>query len=943
MGAGDRVRFQVQCGIRLNLVVKMPLTRLPRALALALLVVASLVAASAQSRQPWPPGLQPVSDSTAPLSPQDEMKTFFMQPGYHVELVASEPLVQDAVAMDWDPDGRLWVVEMPGYMIDIQATNEHAPIGRIVVLEDVNDDGKMDRRTVFADRLILARAIKVLNQGVLVGEPPYLWLLRDTNGDMQADSKVQVTDRYGRLEANVEHNANSLMWGMDNWMHTSEVDMLLRVKDGKFEVQRTLSRGQWGVSQDDAGRIYRNTNESSLHVDLVPERYFMRNPNLVRTRGSYESLAGDNREVNRVWPVRPTPGVNRGYQTGVLKSDGSLANFTSVSSPTVYRGDRLPAPLYGNVFVTEPAGNLVSRITLRDDGETLRAAKPYENAEFLASTDERFRPVYLSNAPDGTLYLIDLYRGIIQHKGYITEYLRDRIVSKQLAAPTGFTRIYRVMHHTTRRDRRPSLSRASAATLVTTLSHPNGWRRDTAQRLLVERGEKTAAPALKRLATSTGADPRPRLHALWTLDGMDAIDVPTVIHALSDPSRDVRASALRISERWLSDPASPVQAAVLARLEDKDWAVRQQLAATLGELPRGVGLPALATLIERSADDPITLDAAVSGLRGSETAMLTRLLMNATETSQRAIALSVLSATATRGAQDAAVQTILQWVAEPARAVWQRSALLRGAEVALLNTALPTAPVVRPAARPAPPPAPAAAAPAPCPTCPGARGGPGGASAFPTPAAAPAPAAAAPPPSVVPAGALPPSQGGRGGGPALRLSREPALVAVAASTTDELAARASRVLARIEWPGKPGVTAITPLSAEEQRRFDAGREVYASVCAACHQLDGRGRSDVAPALVGSVLALGPPEVGARILLHGKEGSVGLMPPLGASFSDEQVASVLTYIRREWGQAASPVAPALVKQVRDGSVGRTRPWTSDELLRLSGVAGAGGAP
>ena len=271
------------------------------------------------------------------------------------------------------------------------------------------------------------------------------------------------------------------------------------------------------------GRVYRNTNESALHVDLVPTPYYGRNPNLLRTRGSYESLEGDDREVNTVWPVRPTRGVNRGYQTGILRADGTLAAFTSVNSPVVYRGDRLPAELYGNVFVAEPAGNLVSRIIVEDDGASLEARKAYDNAEFLASTDERFRPVYLSNAPDGTLYIVDMYRGIIQHKGYITEYLRDQIVQRTLEPPIGLGRIYRVMHDSTRRDRKPALSTASPAKLVETLSHPNGWWRDTAQRLLVERGDKTVVPALKTLAEGA-PEPRTRLHALWTLDGIDSLE-----------------------------------------------------------------------------------------------------------------------------------------------------------------------------------------------------------------------------------------------------------------------------------------------------------------------------------------------------------------------------------------------------------------------------------
>src|SRR5262245_30658959 len=194
--------------------------------------------------------------SDAPvLSPADEMKTFRLAPGYRVELVASEPMVEEPVALDWDQEGRLWVVEMLGYMQDLTATIEREPIGRVSVLEDVDNDGKMDKKTVFLDRLVLPRAIKVLDRGVLIGEPPNLWFARDTNGDLRADTKDLVTNTFGRLEANVEHNANTLLWAMDNWIHTSETDVYLRERQGKFEVAKTLARGQWGASQDDYGRI----------------------------------------------------------------------------------------------------------------------------------------------------------------------------------------------------------------------------------------------------------------------------------------------------------------------------------------------------------------------------------------------------------------------------------------------------------------------------------------------------------------------------------------------------------------------------------------------------------------------------------------------------------------------------------------------------------------
>ena len=261
--------------------------------------LAVAVGYAAQTGKSWPPGLQQVPEESPPISPEEALKKFYMPPGYRVELVASEPLIQDPVMIDWDGEGRMWAVEMPGYMPDINAKGEHEPIGKVVVLEDTNNDGRMDKRTVFQDGFVLARWLKVLDRGVLVAEPPNLWLLQDTNGDLRADRKELVTSQYGRKEANVEHNANSLLWALDNNIYTSEIDIDLRLKNGKFDVRKTLSRGQWGITQDDAGRIFRNTNESALHVDIIPAHYYMRHPNLLRTRGSYESLTGPERPAQR--------------------------------------------------------------------------------------------------------------------------------------------------------------------------------------------------------------------------------------------------------------------------------------------------------------------------------------------------------------------------------------------------------------------------------------------------------------------------------------------------------------------------------------------------------------------------------------------------------------------------------------------------------------------
>ena len=288
----------------------------------------------------WPPPVRKTPEKAPVLSPEEAKKTLVLPPGYRAELVASEPLVIDPIAIDFDADGRLWVLEMPGFMSGPGGANTRDPINNVVVLEDANNDGVVDRRTVFADKLVLPRALKVLATGVLVGEPPNLWLMKDTNGDLRADTREVVSNTYGRTTGSIEHNANSLYWAIDNVIYTSEHDWHLRLKNGKFETLPTLSRGQWGASMDDAGRIYRNFNDAPLFVDFVAAHYYTRNPNLARTRGLYDPLI--SREQSVIWPIRPTRGVNRGYRDQFFRSDDTSVTIQGVGAPVIYRGDRLP-------------------------------------------------------------------------------------------------------------------------------------------------------------------------------------------------------------------------------------------------------------------------------------------------------------------------------------------------------------------------------------------------------------------------------------------------------------------------------------------------------------------------------------------------------------------------------------------------------------------------
>ena len=271
--------------------------------------------------------------------------------------------------MDMDADGRLWVVEMRGFMPDFEGTGEDAPVGQVVVLEDTDDDGRVDKRTVFLDGLVQPRTVKVLEHGVLVIAPPQLSSPGTPTVISKADGREVLRSDVGVKGGNPEHSPNSLMWGLDNWLHTSEHAADFRWTRAGLEIAKTLSRGQWGISMDDTGRVFRNWNDDPLRVDYLPGR--APRPQPIGGAHARRLRTGDRRP--RGLGGAADPGGNRGYRDGVLRADGTLAVFHAAGTPTVYRGDRLPAELRGNVFVTEPAGNLVRRYV---DEEAPTAGSP---------------------------------------------------------------------------------------------------------------------------------------------------------------------------------------------------------------------------------------------------------------------------------------------------------------------------------------------------------------------------------------------------------------------------------------------------------------------------------------------------------------------------------------------------------------------------------------
>ncbi|HWV58994.1 MAG TPA: HEAT repeat domain-containing protein, partial [Longimicrobiales bacterium] len=658
-------------------------------LALGGIAVAGIAACVARS-QPEPELQQPAwvgyqlppGSPTAPvLYPEEALTTFRLPEGFRIELVAAEPLVQDPVRADFDPDGRLWVVEMTGYMTDFYDAGAAEPTGRIAVLEDLNGDGVMDRRTVFLDSLVLPRTIAILERGVLVAAPPYLWLARDTTGDLRADVRELVRDDYGDPAGNVEHNANGLLWGIDNWLHNANYAGQIRARPDGFEFRRTPSQGQWGISMDEYGRLYRNSNEDPLRTDLVPSHYALRNPAQQSLRGVHERLTPNL----PVWPIHKTPAINRGYRPQTMRPDSTLAHYTAAGAPTAYTGSAFPAEYRQQVFIAEPVGNLVGRVVVEDGPNGIPRAVRVdpEGTDFLASTDERFRPVNLTNGPDGALYVIDMYRGIIQHRFYITGFLEQQIMSRGLEQPTGLGRIYRIVHESSPRPEPVRLSGLRPAELVELLAHPNGWHRITAQRLLVERGDRSVAPALRDMLARS-ADDRARLHALWTLEGLGEANLDAIRTALADASPHVRAAAVRIAEPWLSEPGHPVVAAVTALRDDESFMVRRQLALSAGVLPPAQRETVLAEIVERHGTDPLMPDLVISGLAGLEAQFLERLLERQEPQLEAQLAPTIqsLAALLIRTRNLAAVQSIMAAATDESRPRWQRLALFAGARSA---------------------------------------------------------------------------------------------------------------------------------------------------------------------------------------------------------------------------------------------------------------------
>ena len=809
------------------------------------------------------------------LTPEEALRSFKLAPGIKLELAAAEPLVQEPVALTFGPDGRMWVVEMRGYMPDLDGTGEDAPVGRIVVLTDRNGDGRYDDSQVFVDQLVLPRAIALVGDGALVGAPPELLFLRDTDGDGKADKREIIATDYGvRVDpkrphlANPERAPNSLLWAFDNWIYSAAYTKKFRYVNGAWETGGTMFRGQWGLTQDDFGRFYYGSNSDSLRVDVIHSEYLQRNPHYARLGGTNVNGA----ENQLVWPARVNPGINRGYRPEMLR-DGKLKEFTAACGWWVYRGDLMPE-LAGNLFVAEPSANFVRRTILTTENGTVRGRNAYadQQQEFIASTDERFRPVGFATGPDGALYIVDLYRGVLQHRISLTSYLRKQSEDRKLADPQHLGRIYRVVP-VNRSAPRPAAAPPprTNAEWVERLAHPNAYWRETAQRILVERRDASVTPAIRELALRS-PQPFARVQALRTLDGIGALERDQIASALAHADPLVRATGIRLSERFLAgNGRDELVPRLLTLANDNSADVQLQAMLTLGAIDDATTAVALADIARTHPKNTFLRDALFSGLANREITLLERLTMMPSWKSEDEEANKILSGLA-RGVlgsrQLPAVERVIAMAGKSAAAGAGRRA------VALLDGLVPTT----------------------------------GSSRRP-----------------------------------LQFSQQPAGW-VELEGNPAVKTRLARLKDVIVWPGKPGVSAVAevkPLTAEQQARFETGKGLFAAVCAACHQITGRGLDGLAPPLLDSEWVLGPTGRPVRIVLHGVRGNIsvlgrthtGDMPAFGGALDDQQISSILTYLRREWGHTASPVDPAEVKTIRAATAGHTDAWSSTELLGI----------
>lgn len=538
-----------------------------------------------------------------------------IEDGFEIDMIAAEPLLKAPVALSFDERGRIWVAEMSSYMSDIEGKEEDKPIGKIKILEDLDGDGIMDHTKIFLDSLILPRALAHVYGGLLYAEPPFLYFV-DIENDTPKN-KIIVDSVYA-AEGNPEHQPNGLLMNIDNWIYNAKSNFRYRRINNVWIKEPTTFRGQWGIANDNFGRLYYNNNSTQLIGDYVVPNRMIRNEYVSPKFGVNTILTSDQ----RVYPLQPTL-VNRGYSEGVLNADSLLVNVTATCSPLVYRGGMFPLEYEQDVFVCVPEANLIKRNKLTFYGDSTSAKQAYEGKEFLASFDEGFRPVALANGPDGGIYVVDMHRGVIGHHAYLSPYFKKKAKAIQIDTLVNYGRILKI--DTQENTETFDSSVFKVENLLTSLNHKNGWIRDKAQQKLIENSSPDQVERLKTLVLNEEIS-LAQLHALYVLEGTEHLSFEFLYKVAKKKDSKLVAHALALLEDYIVIENTKKATVLFVDLLNRDdTSTNLYLASTLGtwaQLSEEVFFPLVVQLWNKNPNNRVINEALLSGLSGREEALL---------------------------------------------------------------------------------------------------------------------------------------------------------------------------------------------------------------------------------------------------------------------------------------------------------------------------------
>ncbi|MEX2591512.1 MAG: PVC-type heme-binding CxxCH protein [Anditalea sp.] len=568
------------------------------------------------------------------------MSSFEIAEGFQIELIAAEPLLSDPVAMEIDEYGRMYIIEMHGYPLDKSGS------GNIKILSDSDGDGVMDKKVLFAENLNFPTGILRWKKGLLVTDPPNLLYFEDSNEDEIAD--IRDTLLTGFALSNPQHNFNSPILGIDNWIYlsnepatvakvyTEEFSDLgskvkfyknenspqlppnaggrrVRLKPDVLKLETMSSASQFGHTFDQWGRHFLVSNANHIYHEVIQAPYLVRNPNLLIS-GATNSIS-DHGPAAEIFSITENPEHQLLTDVGV---------FTAACGIMAYQGGLFPPPYDNAIFVAEPVGNLVHVDQINEAGATFTASRILKEKEFLASRDSWFRPVNHYIGPDGALYVVDYYRRVIEHPEWMaveaTSNLYDGIDQG---------RIYRITPKGTPKagwSNALDLSSKSDSDLVHFLSHSNIWYRRNAQRLLLDRKSLGVIDQLKEMVGSDTSQ-YGRLHAAWTLEGLGALEKDQVLILLQDPEPGIRENAIVLAEQFLSENPSMEEALISLR-DDENGRVRFQLMCTLGEVVTPEANQVREQMLISGIEDSWMQVAALSAVNPDYTSLLNTAIKN---------------------------------------------------------------------------------------------------------------------------------------------------------------------------------------------------------------------------------------------------------------------------------------------------------------------------